>query len=106
LLFVGNNKYDTTLTRLGTRAALDHGHLSVMIPAASSRWRLVATAFALVFADEKPTDVISFEAETVTVSTRHKRLKVAADGEVLELQSPLKYRIRPKSLLVVVPERR
>ena len=103
LLFVGNNNYDTTLTRLGKRTALDQGHLWVMMPAASSRWRLIATAFALVFTGEKPTDVIRFEAEALVVSTRHKRLSVAADGEVVKLHSPLKYHIRPKSLLVIVP---
>jgi diacylglycerol kinase family enzyme len=106
LLFVGNNNYDMTLTRLGTRAALDQGHLWVMMPAASGRWRLIATAFALVFIGERPTDVISFEAEAFVVSSRHRRLRVAADGEVVRLQSPLKYRIRPKSLLVIVPARR
>lgn len=106
LLFVGNNNYDVTLTQLGTRAALDHGHLSVMMPAASGRWRLIAAAFALVFTGEKPADVISFEAEALVVSSRHRRLRVATDGEVNQLQSPLKYRIRPKSLLVIVPEAR
>ena len=103
LLFVGNNNYDMTLTRLGKRTALDQGHLWVMMPAASSRWRLIATAFALVFTGEKPTDVIRFEAEALVVSTRHKRLNVAADGEVVKLHSPLNYHIRPKSLLVIVP---
>jgi diacylglycerol kinase family enzyme len=105
LLFVGNNTYDTTLSRLGSRGAFDQGHLWVMMPAASSRWRLIATAFSLMFTGEKPADVISFEANSFAVSTRHKRLRVAADGEVLQLQSPLKYRIRPKELIVIVPEK-
>jgi diacylglycerol kinase family enzyme len=103
LLFVGNNTNDTTLTRLGTRAALDRGHLWVMTSAASTRWRLIATAFALVFTGEKPADIISFTAETLVVSATRERLRVAADGEVVQLQSPLKYRIRPKSLFVIVP---
>ena len=106
LLFIGNNTYDMTLTQLGKRAALVQGHLSVMMSAASGRWRLIATAFALMLTRERPTDVISFETEALVVSSRHRRLRVAADGEVIQFQSPLKYRIRPKSLLVIVPKRR
>jgi len=106
LLFVGNNKYDTNLSHLGTREALDEGHLWVMTPTAASRWRLFATAVALAFIGEKLTDIISFEAHGIVVSSKQRRLKVAADGEVIQLQSPLKYRTRPKSLLVIVSKDR
>ncbi len=103
LLFVGNNRYDTTLSRLGRRAALDRGQLSAMMPAVASRWRLITTALALVLSGETPADIISFESEEMVVSSRHKRLRVSTDGEVHQLRSPLRYRIRPKSLLVIVP---
>ena len=106
LLFVGNNKYDMTLTTLGKRATLDQGRLWVMMPAALGRWRLFATALALIFTGEKPADLVSFESEALVVSSKRTRLKVAADGEILQLRSPLKYRIRPKSLLVIVPDGR
>jgi hypothetical protein len=44
------------------------------------------------------------EAEELWVQTRRKRrVKVANDGEVVTLASPLHYRIRQKALRVIVP---
>ena len=34
---------------------------------------------------------------------RNRRIKIANDGEVLRMQSPLHYRILPKALRVIVP---
>jgi hypothetical protein len=41
--------------------------------------------------------------EQATVETRRRRLPVALDGEVVPLESPLEYRIRPAAMLVHVP---
>ena len=37
------------------------------------------------------------------VDTRRRRLQVSVDGEVIVLESPLQYRIRPAALRVVAP---
>ncbi len=103
VLFIGNNTYDTTLLRLGKRAALDRGHLWAMMPAVETRWKLIRTALALVFSGETPADIISFETESMTVSTRHKRLRVSTDGEIRQMRAPLRYRTRPQSLHVLAP---
>jgi diacylglycerol kinase family enzyme len=38
----------------------------------------------------------------LVIESRHRRLKVATDGEISEMQTPLRYRIRPASLRVAV----
>jgi diacylglycerol kinase family enzyme len=37
------------------------------------------------------------------VRTGHKRLRVATDGEVTLMDTPLQYRVRPGDLRVIVP---
>ena len=44
-----------------------------------------------------------FLAAELRVETRHRRLRVATDGEVRELESPLHYRIHAGALRVIVP---
>ena len=103
MLFVGNNAYDMSLTTLGTRSSLDGGQIWVMMPTASTRWGLLSSFFAILSGREKTTDVFTFDATDLIVVSNRRLLKVAIDGEVLQLQPPLKYRNRPKSLQVIVP---
>ena len=103
VLFIGNNPYDTSLAQLGKRASIDKGKLWLMMPTASTRWRLLVSLFGILTNREKPDDVVTFEGEDMIVASRRRRLKVAVDGEVLHLQPPLKYRILPKALRVIVP---
>jgi diacylglycerol kinase family enzyme len=39
----------------------------------------------------------------MVIETRHRRLRVATDGEVTVMAPPLRYRIRPAALPVIVP---
>jgi diacylglycerol kinase family enzyme len=103
LLFIGNNNYETTLTQLGSRQALDNGKLWVALPLAKNRWQLVLALLALVRGRAGTSDVSAFEAENLIVNNRRTALNVAVDGEVLLVQTPLHYRIWPKALKVIVP---
>jgi diacylglycerol kinase family enzyme len=44
-----------------------------------------------------------FSAEELYVETRSKRIGVALDGEVHIMETPLRFRILPRSLRVIVP---
>lgn len=103
VLFIGNNAYDTSLTQLGKRPSIDGGRLWTMMPTASSRWSLLVSIFAILAGREKAGDVVTFEGTDLIVTSRRSRLRVATDGEVLHLQPPLNYRIRPQALRVIVP---
>jgi len=49
-------------------------------------------------------DFLAFSSQNVDIETRHKRLRVAYDGELDILQPPLQYRVRTRALRVIVPE--
>jgi diacylglycerol kinase family enzyme len=57
----------------------------------------------LLLGAERVKEVDLVAVEEATVETRRRRLQVATDGEVLTLESPLHYRIRPGALRVHVP---
>ena len=103
LVFVGNNNYEITLTNLGSRNALDQGRLWVVVPRAKTRWQLVSSLFALVRGRTRTSDVSAFETVNLIVNHKQAAMNVAVDGEVLLLQPPLHYAIRPKALKVIVP---
>jgi len=103
LLFIGNNIYETTLALLGSRNVLDRGKLWVAIPLAKTRLQLVLALLALVRDRAGASDVSAFEVENLVVNSKRTAVNVAIDGEVLSLQPPLHYRIRPKALHVIVP---
>jgi diacylglycerol kinase family enzyme len=42
--------------------------------------------------------------EAFVISTRVPRIRVATDGEVTMMDTPLEYRVRAKALRVMVPE--
>lgn len=105
ILFIGNNRYETSLFGLGTRAALDDGQLHLYALKGRTRWalaRAVLRALAGRLDQERDFVVIGGTAEAVVESPR-RALHVAADGEALTLETPLTYRIRPGALKLIVP---
>ena len=48
-------------------------------------------------------DFDSFCVQRIEVTTRHKRIMVAIDGEVRELETPLAYYVEKSALPVIVP---
>jgi diacylglycerol kinase family enzyme len=48
-------------------------------------------------------DFLALLTDEITIETRHKRLRVALDGEVEVLQRPLHYHSRPGALRVMAP---
>ena len=106
-VFVGNNEYTTQGLRAGTRERLQDGCLSVHSTTRQDRLGLVVLALRALFGRlGEARDFQSASVHTLEVRSRHKRLLVAADGEVQAMETPLAYRIRPRALTVIVPEAR
>jgi YegS/Rv2252/BmrU family lipid kinase len=103
MLFVGNNPYEMTWARLGARRFLDLGLLWVVMPTATTRLGLLRSLFAVLLDSRKTGDIETFHAAHFSVASRRRLLKVAVDGEVMQLKPPLNYKIRPRSLQVIVP---
>lgn len=103
MLFVGNNAYDTSIPKLGTRSSLEGGKIWIMLPTSPSRMGLLSSFLKIIFGRETAKDAITLETTELTVTSNRGIEKVAVDGEVIRLQSPFKYKIMPRSLSVIVP---
>lgn len=104
LVFVGNNEYNMEGFDIGARERIDRGRLSIYIIRKHGRASLVRLALAALAGRlRQDRDFEAFTETELVIETRHKRILVAADGEVQRLATPLRYRIRPQSLRVIVP---
>jgi YegS/Rv2252/BmrU family lipid kinase len=103
-VFVGNNEYEMDLYNIGRRVSLDEGALSVYFLHRGGRWGVVLLLVHTLFGRLRQwKDFEEVSTDEITIQTRRKKLHVALDGEVREMQTPLCYRIRPGALKVIVP---
>jgi diacylglycerol kinase family enzyme len=103
-VFVGNNEYRMEGLHAGSRESLVRNHLAVYIVNADRRMGLVRLALqVLVKGVDRVKELDLITAREATIETLRSRLQVALDGEVVVLQSPLTYRIKPAALRVHVP---
>ena len=103
-VFIGNNEYQMNLFAPGRRARLDGGKLCLYIATSTGRFALVRlmmrTAVGLL---EQSRDFESLLVTEAFIDTGKKSVRVAVDGEISPMIPPLHYRIRPRSLRVLVP---
>lgn len=103
-VFVGNNEYRMAGLNPGTRDSIAAGHLALYVLNADRRIGLLQLAWQVVLkgaAEVKELDLIT--VDEITIETRRRNLQVALDGEVVMLQSPLHYQLKPGALRVHVP---
>jgi diacylglycerol kinase family enzyme len=106
-LFVGNNEYQVEGIRLGSRARLDGGRLYAYLAPrlrGSDLPKLLALALAGRAMNNQGLEsfaTVDLEVETPAMRT----VRVALDGEVTFITAPLRYRILPRALRVIVPAR-
>ncbi len=104
-LFVGNNEYEMIGFRIGARRRLDAGKLGLYLTRRVGRWGLIRLALrALLGHLAQGKDFEAYLVEEAFVEARRHLILVAADGEVKWMESPLRYRSRPRALRVTVPE--
>jgi len=106
MLFVGNNRYQVNLLALGQREALDEGELCLYAVRARGRAHLLWAGIRGIFGRlDQQRDFVTAYVDEAEVSSDRDSLTVSADGETARLETPLKYRIRPKALRLIVPAR-
>jgi diacylglycerol kinase family enzyme len=106
LLFVGNNRYQVNLFGLGKRTDLDEGELCVYAIRAKSRLHLFWAGIRGVFGKlDQQRDFITAYVAEAEISAERPTLSLSLDGETARMETPLRYRIRPKALRLIVPER-
>jgi diacylglycerol kinase family enzyme len=106
LLFVGNNVYEISLFALGQRQALDRGELCLYALLARTRGQLIGLAMRrLVGRLDQERDFVRLTGlKAVEIDSTYPALSVSADGETLNLPTPLRYSIKPKALKLLMPE--
>jgi diacylglycerol kinase family enzyme len=103
-VLVGNNEYRMVGLEAGSRDSLVQGRLAVYLVNADRRIGLLRLALQILFKGvEQVKELDLLAVENAAIETRRRHLQVALDGEVVPLQSPLEYRIRPLALRVHVP---
>ena len=103
-VFIGNNEYEMETLNIGGRACLDAGKLSLYMSHRTSRLGLVRLALRALFGGlRQEKDFIALCTKEVWIGTKHRHLRVALDGEVLVMEPPLHYKVRPRALLVLAP---
>jgi diacylglycerol kinase family enzyme len=103
-VFIGNNEYELDAFNVGTRARLDAATLSLHVTRDIGRFGLVRLGFRALFGRlREDKDFDALRAHEVWIETRHSRLRVATDGEVQIMRPPLRYRVLPGALRVIVP---
>lgn len=104
---VSNNAYAEEANFLPRRRALDEGRLGLYISRHYTLWQTVALMIRASLGQWHGDP--RFERHTLrklTITSRHAHLRVANDGELMKLATPLTYAIRPKALTVLVPMRK
>ncbi|MDN4052234.1 diacylglycerol kinase family lipid kinase [Massilia sp. YIM B02763] len=103
-VFIGNNRYTMEGLAIGERERIDDGLLSLYVAQSPTRLGLLRFAFDALrgrLGDRDDFDVL--HAPALDIVTHRKRLRVATDGEVTVMKPPLRYRVRPGALTVMVP---
>jgi len=103
-VFIGNNAYEMDLYNIGRRSQLDRGVLSVYLLRGLGRWGVIAMVIRTFMGLLRQTK--NFEellTDELTIEMRRKKILVATDGEVSVMDAPLRYKIEPGALNVIVP---
>ena len=104
-IFIGNNEYAMEGFNIGSRSCMNGARLSLYVAQHTGRLgllRLAASALLARLQQERDFDMIT--TKEIQIASRRKRLRVATDGEVTVMATPLLYRIHPCALRVIVPK--
>ena len=104
MVFVGNNRYCSGLFNITERASVTDGILDIRLVRAEGRLTRLRVLGAALFKRLEASPLVeSREVAEIVIDPRVEVVSVALDGEVEELQAPLRFRSRRGALRVRVP---
>ncbi len=104
-VFIGNNEYEMESLNIVRRTCLDKGELSLYMTNRTGRLGLLRLALRALFGGLRAEkDFVAVCTREIWIGTKHKRVRVALDGEVMVMEPPLHYLVRPRALRVLVPQ--
>jgi diacylglycerol kinase family enzyme len=102
-VFVGNNRYDIKQSLIPRRTGFSKNVLTVMIATSRSRSALIRAIFAVLKGNVSHREDFNLTyRKTLSIYSHRASLPVSFDGEVKRLNTPLIYRVEPKSLKVLI----
>lgn len=105
MVLVSNNEYELEPRNLGRRERLDGGSLGLYLLRDEGRTGLLRVVLHSLVYRPGGDSFENYNAAQIKISTRRRRVRVALDGEVFKLTSPLYYSTAPASLRVIAPKR-
>lgn len=101
-IFIGNNDYHLeNLDSIG-RHSLTESALSVSILEAHTAWQLVSTLVKFLLGGMRNAPAVKLlKTERIVIRSKRKTIRVARDGEIEKLTTPLEYAIEPAALKVI-----
>lgn len=105
LLFFGNNQLQLKEMKLRISRAVQNGKIGGVMVSKRNSWSLLKLLIQLARGEiEKAPEVYSFSADQVVVkSCKGKKIHLAVDGELIQVESPLHFSVDQNSLKVMVP---
>lgn len=104
LIFFGNNQLQLAEMKLRIAEAAEAGKVAGVVVAKSDKRTLFKTLWQLIKGNlDQASDVYSFAADEVIVHSKHNKLTVAVDGEIIMMKPPLKITVRKYALNIMVP---
>ncbi len=103
-LAVASNAYDEGLGQFFSRQSLDRGTLTLYVLKHFTVRDFFRLTTGMMFGHWQNDEALSMETvKSVTIDAHKSLMKVMFDGEVMTLQTPLEFAIRPLALTVLVP---
>lgn len=101
MVLVANNKYDLTGIGLASRNRIDQGQLYVYVIKPQRLISMLRVSIRLLAGRAKSNDFDRYNASELSVELNKSSVRVALDGEVTNLATPLRYTSQSKALRVV-----
>jgi diacylglycerol kinase family enzyme len=104
-IVIGNGSYVLSGFALGKRDNISDRRLSLYVAPRLGRLGAMSIPMrALLGRLERYEQFEALSASEITIAFRHHRVFAGIDGEVRELESPLRFTVKPGALQVVVPK--
>jgi len=104
-LFVGNNRLQLEQIGMEEAAALDHGFLVAIAPhpvgTLSLLWLALRGALGNLGDAKHVRSFLLRELEVMRAGRRMRTIKVAVDGEIMQMAEPLRFRVSPQPLYLL-----
>lgn len=103
-LFVGNNEYEMNAFTYSAGSRTPTGNLHLYVARTRGRLGMIGLLLLGLVRDLKTTEYVDCRTlPAFTIETRERTIPVYLDGEVIVLESPLRYRARPGALRILLP---